>query len=175
MQLHVLRELRQPLGSVDQFDIDEATLTLDDLTFTDLSGTLSLLRTDEGLLVRVHATASTVEPCSRCLVETACSVEIDFEEEYVAQVDAHIGARVRLSPSEERFIIGPDFLLDLKEGLRQYILMSEPQKPLCRSDCAGICATCGADLNNETCACPPATDERWSALAGLAGSDSEGS
>ena len=47
----------------------------------------------------------------------------------------------------------PRLVLDLHEGVRQYILMSEPAKPLCRPDCKGLCPECGNNLNQTTCSC----------------------
>ena len=44
-----------------------------------------------------------------------------------------------------------------------------PHTIVCREDCAGLCAVCGADLNSAPCDCAPsATDARWDALRGLA-------
>jgi uncharacterized protein len=31
--------------------------------------------------------------------------------------------------------------------VREAISLAEPIAPLCREDCAGLCATCGEDLN----------------------------
>jgi uncharacterized protein len=43
-----------------------------------------------------------------------------------------------------------------------------PLRVLCREDCAGLCPTCGTDLNHDTCSCVTETvDERWSALRDL--------
>jgi uncharacterized metal-binding protein YceD (DUF177 family) len=28
-----------------------------------------------------------------------------------------------------------------------------PMKPLCKEDCKGICASCGANLNDDSCEC----------------------
>ncbi|MFQ5473413.1 MAG: DUF177 domain-containing protein [Dehalococcoidia bacterium] len=66
------------------------------------------------------------------------------------------------------------YRLDLSEGLRQYILTSGPSKPLCRSDCAGLCPECGADLNVTSCSCAKPADSRWAALSSLKSGD-EGS
>ncbi len=49
--------------------------------------------------------------------------------------------------------------------IRDAVVTSLPFAPLCRADCAGLCARCGADLNLEPCVCPPQTDVRWAALA----------
>ena len=175
MRLHVAPQLRQPLGSVSAFEIDEAALPLDDTVARSLTGTVTLLRTDRGLLVTVRVTADIEERCARCLTGLSCPISVDFQEEYLPVVDIMTGARLHLGESEDAFQIGPDFMLDLHEALRQYTLMGEPAKPLCRPDCAGLCPTCGADLNQGPCACPPPADERWQALAGLKTSDEEGS
>lgn len=49
----------------------------------------------------------------------------------------------------------------------EHIQLEIPMRPLCREDCAGLCSECGADLNAGPCACPPAADPRWTALAAL--------
>jgi uncharacterized protein len=48
------------------------------------------------------------------------------------------------------------------------VLLDAPTTPLCRPDCAGLCPQCGADRNEQACACqPPPADPRWSALDAL--------
>ena len=52
--------------------------------------------------------------------------------------------------------------------VRDALLLDLPLVPLCRSDCAGLCPTCGANHNAVACDC--ATDEpdpRWAALRSL--------
>jgi uncharacterized protein len=105
--------------------------------------------------------------CSRCVGSVRISIPISFEEEYVPILDATTGESVRLAPDDEAFRIDERFDLDLREALRQYILISEPVKPLCNPDCAGLCPVCGADLNEGPHECEQPTDERWSLLAGL--------
>lgn len=175
MRLHVAQQLRQAVGTVTALDLRDASVAVDDAVLHSLTGSATLLRTDRGLLVSLHATATVDERCSRCLAKASCSIAINFEEEYVPVIDAATEAPVRLHESDDVFRIGPDFILDLREGLRQYILISEPAKPLCKPDCAGLCPSCGADLNEGPCDCPPQVDERWQALAGLKSADKEGS
>jgi uncharacterized protein len=74
---------------------------------------------------------------------------------------------IYLAPDDEAFRIDNRFDLDLREALRQYILISEPIKPLCKLECAGLCPVCGADLNEGPHRCEEPTDERWNVLAGL--------
>jgi uncharacterized protein len=169
MLFNVLHELRQSLGAVNEFDLRDRQVKAGDVTIRDLEGTASFLRTDRGLLARTRASGLIDEECSRCLKPVQSPVHVDFEEEYVPLFDANTGAPIRLSEEEEEvtFRIGPRWDLDLREGLRQYILMNEPAKPLCKPDCAGLCPVCGADMNAGPHECEAQKDERWSALTGL--------
>lgn len=176
MLFDVLRELREPMGAVNEFDLHEPQVKAGDVTIRDLVGTVRFVRTDRGLLTRLQASGLIDEECSRCLTPTESPVEVDFEEEYVPLFDGNTGSPIRLSEEEEEetFRISLRWELDLREGLRQYILMNEPAKPLCKADCAGLCPVCGADMNAGPHECEPQGDERWSALAGLINETSEG-
>ena len=59
---------------------------------------------------------------------------------------------------------GEDFV-DLTANIREDIILELPQRALCQSECKGLCAVCGKDLNEETCRCKPSRgDLRWHAL-----------
>lgn len=45
-----------------------------------------------------------------------------------------------------------DFI-DLSDVLTEQLQLQMPFQPLCKEDCKGICAHCGADLNRGRCAC----------------------
>jgi uncharacterized protein len=48
------------------------------------------------------------------------------------------------------------------------VLLSVPMKVICRSDCRGLCASCGVNLNHEDCRCEThAMDPRMAPLARL--------
>lgn len=176
MLFNVLNELRQPIGSVSEYELNEREEKTGDVTIRDLHGAVHLLRTDRGLLARTRAMGMIDEECSRCLALTVSPVSVDFEEEFIPLFDANTGGAIHLTPEEEEdaFRINLRWELDLREGLRQYILMNEPAKPLCKADCLGLCAICGADLNAGPHECEPPADERWSALTGLQKESPEG-
>lgn len=55
--------------------------------------------------------------------------------------------------------------VDLTEAMREAVALAVPIQHVCRDDCRGLCATCGADLNRETCDCPQDdVDPRWAGL-----------
>ena len=55
--------------------------------------------------------------------------------------------------------------LDLLPMVRELALLDAPEAPLCRPDCAGLCAVCGVDLNDSTCPCEaPVLPSVWDVL-----------
>ena len=91
--------------------------------------------------------------CRRCLVDTG-GVQVSEVHELYQRV---------VTDPEAFEIVGEQ--LDLREVVRELILLDVPSTPLCRPDCAGLCLTCGANLNDGPCACAASTaDPRWSAL-----------
>lgn len=56
-------------------------------------------------------------------------------------------------------------LIDLTPDLREAILLALPINVLCAEDCKGLCAQCGANLNEGACACRrEKAAGAWSAL-----------
>ena len=74
------------------------------------------------------------------------------------------------SPDDDQlttpYIVGAN--LDVSQWARDAVALELPETILCRADCAGLCAECGKNLNDE-----PHTheeerrDPRWAALEAL--------
>jgi uncharacterized protein len=95
--------------------------------------------------------------CSRCL--TSCEYKDQITLEEVCEYP------VKEEDVFDNYFIEED-ILDLKELLRQKINLSLPLKPLCKTDCKGLCFTCGIDLNEDSCNCKTVEpDPVWSKLA----------
>ncbi len=60
-----------------------------------------------------------------------------------------------------------DAVLDTRPLIIEQIQLNIPMKLLCKEDCAGLCASCGTDLNAGPCDCDTVADPRWQALAAL--------
>jgi uncharacterized protein len=55
--------------------------------------------------------------------------------------------------------------LDLREAVREQLLLRAPRFALCREECRGLCPTCGADRNQDDCGCvPEPAVSPWDAL-----------
>jgi len=58
--------------------------------------------------------------------------------------------------------------IPLKDLALEQVQLSIPMKPLCDEQCLGLCPTCGANRNRESCSCESAgSDDRWGALKAI--------
>ena len=141
-----------------------------------LKGKIGLLRTPRGILVQARIDLSDPENCSRCLEPLEETLHIEFNEEFRASHDPRTGLPMEDEGlDDEEFVISDQHILDLTEAVRQYREASAEMKPLCRSDCRGLCPRCGANLNEGDCSCDrTAVDSRWAKLSALRGADLDG-
>ncbi|HKF15450.1 MAG TPA: DUF177 domain-containing protein [Gaiellaceae bacterium] len=103
--------------------------------------------------IRLHG------PCYRCLKDAVLDLSIRARE-YQAT-----------SPGESDELTTPyvvDNQLRLSDWARDAIAGELPEQILCRADCAGLCAICGQDLNeNPHEHAEERQDPRWAALEEL--------
>ncbi|GAC1447213.1 MAG: hypothetical protein PVSMB4_01990 [Ktedonobacterales bacterium] len=66
------------------------------------------------------------------------------------------------------FPIDQNHLLDLREAIRQNLLLALPMRTICREECAGLCPQCGHNLNAGPCGCEPeVVESRFETLRAL--------
>jgi uncharacterized protein len=110
--------------------------------------------------------------CSRCLAEFQSILQTRFLLTYV-RVDNNAlpGSETReqrLPPDEIGLHYFSGEVIDLREAIQEEVVMALPTQPLCRPECSGLCAQCGADLNKGDCGCRrKAADPRFAVLKGL--------
>lgn len=171
MQFNVAQLLREPVGSLRFYDLDQPDVRLgQEFPRQRVSGQVELLRTREGILVRADVDLAAQLECSRCLRSFTLPLHIHFEEEFYPKADVWTGVPLRLPPGADvtAFRIDRQHTLDIEEAIRQYAALALPLQPLCSDACAGLCPQCGIDRNTTTCSCEePRGDQRWAVLAGL--------
>jgi uncharacterized protein len=97
--------------------------------------------------------------CRRCLCRLGGALVADVREVF----------RLGGSEAEGTYPMKAEHL-NLREMVLDALFAELPVLPLCREDCRGICAICGADRNHQPCDCALVEpDPRWSALRGLGG------
>ncbi|MGI9034279.1 MAG: metal-binding protein [Candidatus Aeolococcus gillhamiae] len=107
----------------------------------------------DGILATGTAVAPWRGECRRCLAPVGGELVVEFRELF------------EQSPREgESYPLRGDHI-DLAPLAREAVLCALPLAPLCADDCAGLCPTCGIDLNNGACTCADTpVDPRWAVL-----------
>lgn len=82
--------------------------------------------------------------CRRCLKP----VEVPFD----APIEAVYSTATDMADDPGVFpLVEPVTAIDLSDAVREEVGLTAPVWMLCRDDCAGLCAVCGADLNEGPC------------------------
>ena len=133
-------------GIVKEEDVQPAAWDLDtpDVKFVkDIHICCEFKKIKNEILVKAQVLSDRVMRCSRCLETSTNQATQEFYLSYSVKTAG-------------RF-------LEVDSQIREEILLDWPMKPLCRSDCKGICPGCGKNLNLEQCQCngkKPATGDK---------------
>jgi len=113
--------------------------------------------TGSGWALRLRYAVSVSGPCMRCLEQADPRFEVDAREvEQPGTSDDELS-----SP-----YVNDDGELDLAAWARDAVALTLPAQITCRADCAGLCAQCGANLNEDPDhAHDAAPDPRWAKLS----------
>ena len=132
---------------------------------------------DGGALLRATLNATVVNDCRRCLIPVTDALRLPMVVRYLPQRE--LVAREQLEDGDPEKGAGGDTAdldeeafeghrIDLRNSVREHLLLGLPITELCREDCKGLCPTCGQNLNDATCDCrPDPVDLRWQRLKEL--------
>jgi uncharacterized protein len=158
--------LKAQTGAAREYRLHLDELVIDRETVArDINGVVRLTRLRDSIIANVKATGMAPLTCVRCLREYDQPFEVDFDEAYEQTFDVRTGLDLgRVIPEEEQTSrIDENHELDLREPLRQEILVALPMRPDCGPDCPGPDVTEVGDDEAE--------DVRFAALANLLGDD----
>jgi uncharacterized protein len=109
----------------------------------------------------VEATGTVRAPwtgiCRRCAEPVSGELVVEVRERFGDQ-------RPGDEPQDDELYPIVDDSVDLGPLVRDAIVLELPMAPLCRDDCAGLCAVCGANRNEGECGCVAPRDPRWANL-----------
>ena len=97
---------------------------------------LNAARTTAGYSLRLRFEARLEGPCMRCLEDAHTRLSVDARE-----IDQPGGGDDLSSP----YVDGDD--LDVRAWARDALALALPTQIVCREECRGLCAICGANLN----------------------------
>ncbi len=163
MRINVSGLLKSAIGTVRDYQVSDAVNISGRNSLVE--GKVSLVRTDRGILVKAVLATEVEVGCGRCLTQFCLPLTMKIAEEYFPVVDVTSGGALAAPNEPGCFTLDEHHDLDLTEAIRQYALMAVPMKPLCREDCAGLCPSCGHNLNRGACGCvTQEIDPRWAKL-----------
>jgi uncharacterized protein len=142
--------LSQPAGTRREFPIRDVTVDPGDglLVTQPIQGTVTLTRTNRGLLVEAEFQAVLAGECRRCLRPVETPVEVRIEEEALPSVDLASGQPTALEEGDDAEIarLTDHHELELRPLVHEAISLAEPMDVLCEPDCPGLCSVCGQRL-----------------------------
>jgi len=157
MRYNVAQLLKGPTGQRRQYELRENIEGLDEemAPIKPLVGTVTLMRTSQGILATGKLRTKLRVDCRRCLEPYDVDIAINLEEEFHPTVligDSPVD-RVPREDEDEALLIDAHHTLDL---------------------CAGLCPNCGGNRNLGECKCDQeAIDPRWLALQELLSKEPE--
>ena len=114
------------------------------------------------LVARGDIRGTLLQECRRCLKP----VETRFEDELTL---VFVSEASIVNEDDSSYTFDPTApTLDMSRAVREEVVLATNPYVVCDPDCLGLCATCGADLNEGPCDCTEdKTDPRWAALREL--------
>lgn len=147
-----------------EIDLESETATVKNTTKVAANVKKGIAQTD------VEGTISTdleIE-CSRCLQPTEHRFEIPFSAVFVTPENYTEAKEAELKGEDLDVSIFEGDKIDLKELVREQILLAVPVQVFCREECRGLCQKCAGDRNLIDCNCEEKeVDPRWAALKNL--------
>lgn len=151
-----------------QVEVDTADLDLGEGDFR-LVGPLQVAfrinRSAQTFQLSGQLRARLIGECCRCLEPV--EQELEAELQLLLQRQQLSGdEREAVAAGEDVEILDPGAKqVDLRERLREAVLLDLPIRVYCREDCQGLCPQCGHNLNGGPCTCATGqADPRWAAL-----------
>ena len=134
--------------SPTQITVDVPGYTIDSpLVF---SGRLT--RSAQNVYVRGNLSGAVSAQCGRCLETFEMPLDLDMDIAFSPQRE-QLDQEVEIFEHDANLAHYEADSIDLLPEIRDLFLVNLPIRPVCRSDCKGLCSQCGADLNVNPCKC----------------------
>lgn len=138
---------------------------------------ISLHLTKEGREVSIEGkiVAREILECSRCIADVVHPVQVEFRVGCFPLNGVQLVEEVQLHKRDLDMVFYSDDRIELSNLVQGQLVLARPMRPLCKSDCLGLCQICGLDLNSEPCGCvKEMPDSRFSVLMRLKQTNEKG-
>jgi uncharacterized protein len=113
-------------------------------------------RAGQELFFQGHISSDVIGHCARCLEPYPFTLGTDFSLGLLPKQPLPAEIELKGEELDIGYYNGDE--IDLTPLIREQIILALPTRPLCREDCKGLCANCGANLNTQACRCTAHTD-----------------
>lgn len=100
-----------------------------------------------------HFAARVVGCCGRCLEDYSFSLDKDFDFVLAPNPAKSERGAEELNRDDLGLSYYATEEIDLTPLIAEQVLLALPTRPLCSDACRGLCPSCGANLNRESCGC----------------------
>ena len=162
---YILDDQRIWTGPIEEFAIPCGIIS-------PIRAELDIFPQEDGLLVRGRISGRVSQPCNRCTEEAQYDIDSDFDSFEPFPVE-EADSKAEPDPDVDEYFLrysplGTGLEINLGALAWEEFAQALPFRPLCRQDCAGLCAKCGRNLNQGACQCEQeSVDPRLEKLRGL--------
>lgn len=113
-------------------------------------------RGDRGIDLVGTLEAEVVATCARCLEEVVLRIAPEFFLTLVpvaVETGSAEGVEIDVTDDDAALFPVEDGRASLADIASEQIYLNLPAKPVCRSDCRGLCPVCGINRNRDSCDC----------------------
>ena len=115
------------------------------------------------ILVQGEVSARLSFVCSRCLTPFEFPVASRFDLVYLPEDIDALSEELSDDKMDQMYYTGRQ--LDLRAAVLEQLNLTFPAKPLCATDCEGICAVCGELIRDAKCSCQvKGPDAHWNRI-----------
>jgi uncharacterized protein len=112
-----------------------------------------LFEVNRDVVVRGTLATSLRLTCSRCAEEIVVPLQVPLEAVYLPAPTASSEREKEIEDSGADVYAYSEHVIDLREMVRDKLLLSIPLQPCCHPGCKGLCPSCGVNWNVSTCQC----------------------
>jgi uncharacterized protein len=169
----VIIELQSIQGGSKTVDIEipesEIDLSSEGLSLSKDVGLNANVRNASGITAVEGSIDTAAEiSCTRCLEIVTVPMRFDFVSRFVGSESFGVASEHELHGEDLDYDAIEGESIDLRDIVREQLLLNLPQQVFCRKDCRGLCEKCGANRNLIDCKCEDdELDPRWAALKNL--------
>ena len=150
--------------SADELDLENANFRLRG----DVQATGEVVKRAAQIDLKGSVKAPAEIDCTRCLEPVLQDLAIDFAVSFVTPENFASDKEREVAAEDLDLDVIDSDRIDLKDLVREQILLNLPEQVFCTPDCKGLCLKCGSNRNLIDCKCDlDETDPRWAALKNL--------